>query len=173
MKGETTRRPRLGISACLLGEPVRYDGGSKPDRLLTGAFGPLVEWVPVCPEVECGLGVPRPAMRLVGDPKSPRLMVIRTGEDLTARMKAWAERRLDELEREDLCGFVFKSKSPSSGMQGVPVHDRRGGIRGTGAGLFARAFMQRFPLLPVEQDDRLHDPGIRDGFIKRIFGRRG
>jgi uncharacterized protein YbbK (DUF523 family) len=104
MKSETTRRPRLGISACLLGEPVRYDGGSKPDRLLTGAFGPLVEWVPVCPEVECGLGVPRPAMRLVGDPKSPRLMVIRTGEDLTARMKAWAERRLDELEREDLCG---------------------------------------------------------------------
>ncbi len=168
---EQEKKPRLGISTCLLGEPVRYDGGHKRDRFLTDTFGRFVEWVAVCPEVECGLGTPRPAMRLEGDPRSPRLVVIETGEDHTARMQAWAEKRLDELERGDLCGFVFKSKSPSSGMERVPVYDRRGEIRGAAAGIFARAFMDRFPRLPVEQDDRLHHPDILDGFKRRILGR--
>jgi uncharacterized protein YbgA (DUF1722 family)/uncharacterized protein YbbK (DUF523 family) len=148
---------------------VRYDGGHKRDRFLTDTFGRFVEWVPVCPEVECGLGTPRPAMRLQGDPRSPRLVVIKTGEDHTGRMRAWAQKRLDELEREDLCGFVFKSKSPSSGMERVRVYGEQGAQRGTGSGIFARAFMDRFPLLPVEDEGRLHDIGIRENFIERIF----
>jgi uncharacterized protein YbgA (DUF1722 family)/uncharacterized protein YbbK (DUF523 family) len=167
--GDREPRPRLGISTCLLGEPVRHDGGHKRDRFLTETFGQFVEWVPVCPEVECGLGTPRPAMRLVGDPDTPRLVVSKTGEDLTDRMKAWAKKRLDLLAQEDLCGFVFKSRSPSSGMERVRVYDQHGMPHRTGSGIFARAFMDRFPLLPVEEDGRLHDIGIRENFIERIF----
>ena len=105
---------RLGISSCLLGNEVRYDGGHKLDRYLRDTLGAFVEWVPVCPEVEYGLPIPREALRLVGDPADPRLVTTRTSVDHTAGMKAWAARRLDALEREDLCGFVFKSRSPSS-----------------------------------------------------------
>ena len=161
---------RVGISTCLLGEPVRYDGGHKLDRYLRDTLGAFVEWVPVCPEVEYGLSVPREALRLVGDPADPRLVTARTGVDHTAGMKAWAGRRLDALEREDLCGFVFKSRSPSSGMRQVKVYPAGGGAPSpTGAGIFARAFMERFPLLPVEDEGRLNDPGLREGFIERLF----
>jgi uncharacterized protein YbgA (DUF1722 family)/uncharacterized protein YbbK (DUF523 family) len=160
---------RVGISSCLLGEPVRFDGGHKRDRFLTDTFGKFVEWVPVCPEVECGLTIPRPSMRLVGEPQDPRLVVTRTGEDLTSRMKTWAAGRLDGLAREELCGFVFKSNSPSSGMERVRVYDRSGMPHKQGVGIFARAFMERFPLLPVEEDGRLHDIGIRENFVERLF----
>jgi uncharacterized protein YbbK (DUF523 family) len=108
-----TDKPSLGISSCLLGSNVRYDGGHKLDRYLSDVLGRHVHWVPVCPEVECGLGVPRESMRLVGDPASPRLITTHTGTDHTQRMERWARQRSAELEREDLCGFVFKSRSPS------------------------------------------------------------
>ena len=161
---------KIGISACLLGQPVRYDGGHKLDQFLVETLGRFVSFVPVCPETECGLGVPREAMRLTGDPASPRLMTIRTGQDLTARMEAWASRRVRELAGEDLCGFIFKSRSPSSGMERVKVYADTGGepVK-TGVGLFAKAFMARFPLLPVEDEGRLHDPVLRENFITRIF----
>ena len=97
---------RVGISTCLLGENVRYDGGHKLDRYLMDTLGQYVDYVPVCPEVECGLGVPREAIRLVGDPESPRLVTVKTGHDLTERMLAWAGKRVKELEREGLCGFI-------------------------------------------------------------------
>ena len=161
--------PRLGISTCLLGENVRYDGGHKHDRFLTDTFGRFVEWVPVCPEVECGLPVPRESMHLEGDPDDPRLVTSRTHIDHTDRMKKWAAMRLDELERENLIGFVFKSRSPSSGMERVKVFDDKGMPHKVGVGIFARAFMDRFPLLPVEDEGRLHDPLIRENFIERIF----
>ena len=112
----------LGISACLLGQEVRFDGGHQLDRFITDTLGRYVEFVPVCPEVECGLGVPREAMRLVGDPEAPRLMTVRTKIDHTERMVKWARKRVQELEQEDLCGFIFKSKSPSSGMERVRVY---------------------------------------------------
>jgi uncharacterized protein YbbK (DUF523 family) len=163
------QRPRLGISACLLGEPVRYDGGHKRDRFLIATIGRLVEWVPVCPEVECGLGTPRAPMRLMGKPGNPRLVVIQTGRDLTLRMKAWAANRLDQLARENLCGFVFKSRSPSSGMARVPVYDDQGIEHAKGSGIFAKALMERFPLLPVEDEERLLDIDIRENFIERIL----
>ena len=162
---------RLGISACLLGQPVRFDGGHKLDRFITDTLGQYVEFVPVCPEVECGLGVPREAMRLVGAVDSPRLLTVRTKLDHTARLTAWARKRVQELEQENLCGFIFKSKSPSSGMERVKVYPEhaQGSPVNRGVGLFARLFMEHFPLLPVEDDGRLHDPVLRENFIARIF----
>ena len=160
---------RLGVSACLLGERVRYDGQHKHDRFITDTLGSFVEYVPVCPEVECGLPVPREAMRLVGSLESPRLMTQRTGVDLTEQMQSWAAKRIKELEKENLCGFIFKAKSPSSGMERVKVYNGRGGLTGFGSGMFARAFMEHFPLLPVEEEGRLHDPLLRENFIERVF----
>jgi len=163
---------RLGVSTCLLGRPVRYNGGHKLDHFLVDMLGPHVEFVPVCPEVECGLGVPRETMRLVGDPKAPRLVTTTTKRDMTGRMLEWARRRVQELEKEDLCGFVFKSRSPSSGMTRVKVYSEKGVPAPVGVGMFAREFMRRFPHLPVEEDGRLNDPGIRENFIERIFALR-
>ncbi|MFB3925786.1 MAG: YbgA family protein [Syntrophales bacterium] len=160
---------RLGISACLLGKKVRYDGGHKLDSFLTDTMGRFVEFIPVCPEVEMGLGVPRESMRLHGDPASPRLITSKTNRDYTGRMCKWAEKRVRELEREDLSGFIFKSHSPSSGMRGVRVYDENGKPVKKGAGIFAGVFMTRFPLLPVEDEGRLHNPAVRENFIERIF----
>lgn len=164
-----TEKIRLGISSCLLGNRVRYDGQHKLDHFLVDVLGQYVEWVPVCPEVECGLPVPREAMRLVGDPEHPRLVTIKTRIDHTDRMLKWASRRARELDREDLCGFVFKSRSPSSGMKSVKVYNDDGMPSQTGVGLFAKAFMDRFPLLPVEDEGRLNDALLRENFIERIF----
>ena len=159
----------LGISSCLLGNSVRYDGGHKLDHFLADTFGQYVDWVPVCPEVECGLPIPREAMHLVGDPADPRLVTLRTKVDHTARMKRWAKKRTAELEKEELCGFVFKSRSPSSGMRSVKIYTEAGMPNTTGSGIFAHAFMKHFPLLPVEDEGRMHDPGLRENFIERVF----
>lgn len=163
---------RVGISACLLGQPVRYDGGHKLDRFLRDTLGRYVEYVPVCPEAECGMGIPRESMHLEGDPAAPRLVTTRTKRDLTDQMLSWAAKRLDGLEKEDLCGFVFKSDSPSSGMERVKIFDRNGMPRRVASGVFAGLFMKRFPLVPVEDEGRLHDPGLRENFIERIFAFR-
>ncbi len=163
-------RLRLGISRCLMGEHVRYDGGHKLDPFLRDTLGRFVDYVPVCPEVECGLPVPREAMRLVGDPAAPRLLGISSTTDFTPQMQAWADARLESLAAEDLCGYIFKSKSPSSGMQRVKVYRPEGGPPAhNGVGIWARRFMERFPLLPVEDEGRLHDPGLRENFVERIF----
>jgi len=160
---------KLGISSCLLGEKVRYDGGHKLDPYLRETLGQYVTWLPVCPEVEYGLSVPREAMHLVGTEEGPRLMTTHTGVDHTDGMRRWAGQRINELEKEDLCGFVFKSKSPSSGMRGVKVYNPSGIPVRTGVGIFAGAFMEHFPLLPVEDDGRLQDPALRENFIERVF----
>jgi uncharacterized protein YbgA (DUF1722 family)/uncharacterized protein YbbK (DUF523 family) len=163
---------KLGISSCLLGEKVRYDGGHKLDHFLTDTLGVYVDWVPVCPEVESGLPVPREAMHLIGDPVAPRLVTIRSGVDHTNRMRQWANKKVKLLAAEDLCGFVFKSRSPSSGMRGVKIYSPEGMPVNTGSGIFAKAFQDRFPLLPVEDEGRLHDPALRENFIERIFAFR-
>jgi uncharacterized protein YbgA (DUF1722 family)/uncharacterized protein YbbK (DUF523 family) len=160
---------KLGISSCLLGERVRWDGAHKLDRYLTDTLGKFVEYVPVCPEVECGFDIPREPFRQVGDPDSPRLITSRTKVDYTDRMTQWAGKRVRELEKEDLCGFIFKSRSPSSGMERVKVYNEKGIPVKKGVGMFARAFMAHFPLIPVEEDGRLHDPILRENFIERIF----
>ncbi|MFC1534997.1 YbgA family protein [Thermodesulfobacteriota bacterium] len=159
----------IGVSACLLGEAVRYDGGHALDRYITGTLGKYMELVPVCPEVEASFGVPREPLRLVGDTDSPRLITVNTKKDLTNTMMVWARRRVKELEKEDLCGFIFKSKSPSSGMERVKVYPHNSMPVKKGIGLFARTYMEHFPLIPVEEEGRLHDPHLRENFIERIF----
>ncbi len=160
---------RLGVSACLLGEEVRYDGSHQLNHYLTKVLGDYVDYVPVCPEVELGLPTPRESLRLVRDGDQTRLVFSRSGKEITEEMEAWARKRVRELEKEDLDGFVFKSKSPSSGMERVRLYDKNGVPTKTGIGLFARAFMEHFPLLPVEEEGRLNDPKLRENFITSIF----
>lgn len=160
---------KLGISSCLLGEHVRYDGSHKLDYYLVDTLGKYVQWVPVCPEVESGLPVPREAMRLVGDPRFPRLLTRKSGIDHTERMLTWLQRKFWELEKENLCGFIFKSRSPSSGIKGVKVYTPAGMPGRTGKGIFGGGFIERFPLVPAEDDGRLHDPDLRENFIERVF----
>jgi len=163
-------RIKVLVSACLLGEKVRYDGGHKRDLFLIETLGPFVEWVRVCPEADCGLPVPREAMRLVGDPKHPRLVTNKIGVDHTERMERWAKARLEELSGLDLCGYICKKDSPSSGMERVKVYGTGDGIPArTGAGVFTRMFMERFPRIPVEEEGRLTDPVLREMFIERVF----
>jgi uncharacterized protein YbgA (DUF1722 family)/uncharacterized protein YbbK (DUF523 family) len=164
-----TGKIRLGISSCLLGESVRYDGGHQLDRYLRDTLGGYIDWVPVCPEVELGLPTPRETLRLVERQDGPHLVFSKSGEDITENMLAWAHSRVTQLASEDLCGFVFKSRSPSSGMQRVKLYDRNGVPAQKGVGLFARVFMEHFPLLPVEEDGRLHDPRLRENFVECIF----
>ena len=160
-------RLRIGISQCLLGEPVRYDGGHKRDALLVDTLREQIEWVPVCPEVEAGLGTPRDRMQLEGSAASPRLVTLTTRMDLTSAMTRFGGRRVRELEALALCGFVFKARSPSCGLTDVPIYSSRGDTEHNGAGLFARAVMKHFPRMPVEDEDRLHDPQILKNFLKR------
>ena len=163
---------RVGISACLLGEEVRFDGGHKRDRFLTDTFGRFVEWVPVCPEVEAGFGTPREAMRLVDVDGRIRLLTVRTHVDLTARLEAYAKRRVDELEVEDLSGYVLKSDSPSCGLERVKVYGRSTAPKRAGTGLFAAQLRRRYPFLPLEEEGRLTDPRLRENFIERVFAYR-
>ncbi len=160
---------KIGVSSCLLGNNVRYNGGHAHDRFITGTLGEFVEFVPVCPEVECGLGVPRLTMHLKGDVENPRLVTTKTGEDHTERMVSWAKKKLEELANEGLCGFIFKKNSPSSGMAHVKVFNDKGQPVNKGSGIFAGMFMRRFPLIPVEEDGRLNDPILRENFIEQMF----
>ncbi len=146
---------RILVSACLLGEKVRYDGGHKRDPFLIGTLGPVAEWVRVCPEVDCGLPVPREPMRQVGDPGNLRLVTNRTGIDHTERMERWAKGRLDELSGAELSGYICKKDSPSCGMEP--------------SGVFTRMFIGRFPDLPVEEEGRLADPALCERFIRRVM----
>ena len=160
---------RIGISSCLLGESVRYDGGHRLDIFLRDTLGQYVDYVPVCPEVECGLGVPRESMHLAGNPEYPRLVTTRTGVDLTEKMTRWASKRIRELESENLSGFIFKSRSPSCGIKSVQIVQENVQSAKQGVGVFAKAFMENFPQVPVEDEGSLGDPGARDDFIEAIF----
>jgi uncharacterized protein YbgA (DUF1722 family)/uncharacterized protein YbbK (DUF523 family) len=161
---------RILVSACLLGDKVRFDGQHKRDAYIVETLGKYFEYVRVCPEVEAGLGVPRETMRLVGDAGQPRLVTRKSGVDLTDRMADFTRRRLDELADLGLCGYICKKDSPSSGMSRVKVYGASGIPERTGAGLFTRAFMARFPRVPVEEEGRLNDPVLREAFIQRVFG---
>ena len=145
---------RILVCACLLGERVRYDGGHKRAPFLIETLEPFVEWVGICPEVDCGLPVPREPMRLVGGPEHPLLVTNDTGIDHTGRMERWAIARLEELADLDLSGYMCKKDSPSCGMEP--------------AGIFTRMFSERFPHLPVEEEGRLADPELRGKFIERV-----
>ncbi len=163
---------RLGISACLLGQEVRFDGGHKRDRFLTDELGKHVEWVPVCPEVEVGMGTPRETLRIIRDGQATRMVTTRTGLDYTDRMNRWGRARVAELSREDLDGYVLKKDSPSCGMLRVKVFNGAGPGTRDGQGLFATILLERLPLLPVEEEGRLCDPRLRENFIERVFAFR-
>ena len=160
---------RIGVSSCLLGERVRYDGGHKRDHCLTHVMGPHVEWVPVCPEFEMGLGVPREAIQLQRKNSQIRLVSIETRVDHTKTMRRWAKQRLGELSGENLSGYILKSRSPSCGMERVPIHEDSGARAGRERGLYAKALIERFENLPVEEEGRLANPKLRENFIERVF----
>jgi uncharacterized protein YbgA (DUF1722 family)/uncharacterized protein YbbK (DUF523 family) len=160
---------RVGVSSCLLGEHVRYDGGHKHDHYITDTLGRFFSFLSVCPEVGCGMPTPREAMRLEGDPDKPHLMTGRSRIDMTGQMLAFCANKVRELESADLCGFIFKKDSPSSGLWRVKVYDTDGVPKKKGSGLFAAAVARHFPYLPVEEEGRLNDPAIRENFIERIY----
>jgi uncharacterized protein YbgA (DUF1722 family)/uncharacterized protein YbbK (DUF523 family) len=162
---------RLGISSCLLGAKVRFDGGHKQDRYLSDVLGEWFRWVPVCPELEIGLGVPRPSIHLVQGEPHPRLVEPRSGEDLTERMESYSRARVEELGDRDLDGYILKRASPSCGMERVKVFGAGGMPAKDGVGVFARILMERWPLLPVEEEGRLNDPQLRERFIEHVFCR--
>jgi len=163
---------RLGVSACLLGEPVRFDGGHKRDFFLVKTLGRFVEWVPVCPELEAGLGVPRESMRLVQTHREIRLITGKTASDQTDSVRRYTVRRLEEMAGQGLCGFVLKKDSPTCGLERVRVYNASGVPTRDGRGLFAAALVERFPTLPVEEEGRLVDPRLRENFIECIFAYR-
>jgi len=174
-------RPRIGISACLLGAPVRFDGGHKRDAFLVETLGRHVEWVPVCPEEEAGFGTPREAMRLTlvrssdrrrGEPydgSAIAAVLNKSGRDVTTTLRRYASRRADELAEDGLSGYVLKKDSPSCGMARVKVYAGEGPAERAGRGLFAEALMARLPDLPVEEEGRLGDPALRENFVERVF----
>jgi uncharacterized protein YbgA (DUF1722 family)/uncharacterized protein YbbK (DUF523 family) len=163
---------RLGVSSCLLGREVRFDGGHKRDAFVCDALAPLVTWVPVCPEDEAGFGTPREAMRLVAGDRGPQLLTVRTARDQTATMGAFAEKRASQLAAAELDGFIFKKDSPSCGVWRVRIRSHAGEVTRGGRGLFAAAMLDADPQLPVEEEGRLTDPAIREHFVERACARR-
>ena len=158
---------KIGISSCLLGNNVRYDGGHKLAPYLKEALGQFVEWVPVCPEVESGLPVPREAMRLIGSLGTIHLLTIETGVDHTTRLITWARNKAALLEQEQLSGFIFKARSPSCGIDDSEIFQPSGHVAAQGPGIFAKVFREHFPAIPVEDENRLQDPAVRKNFFER------
>jgi uncharacterized protein YbbK (DUF523 family) len=165
----TGEEVRIGISACLLGERVRYDGGHKRDQWITETLGALVRFVPVCPEVEIGLGTPREPIELRRARGEPRLVGVSTGVDHTAAMQSYAASRVRALSALDLSGFILKKGSPSCGMEGVPVRVGAADLEERGRGVFAAELLSQLTVLPVEEESRLQDTALREDFIRRVF----
>ena len=165
-------KPRIGVSSCLLGHRVRYDGGHKRHRAVTDTLSRLFDIVAVCPEMEVGMGVPREPVDLVGEPTAPRMAGQRSGRDWTGIMRRYGRRRAAEIERLEVSGFILKAGSPSCGPDRVPVLPESGGDHGAGSGLFARALADAVPLLPVEADDRLDDAPLCENFVERVHAYR-
>jgi uncharacterized protein YbgA (DUF1722 family)/uncharacterized protein YbbK (DUF523 family) len=159
---------KVGVSSCLLGEKVRWNGEHKQDLFVKNLLGQFFEWVPTCPEVEIGMGIPRETVRLTGNPKAPLMVGNTTGTDWTRRMNRYSKKRFAELAKLNLCGYIFKSRSPSCGIARIKVYGDNGIANPNGRGLFAEAFIQQ-SLVPVEDEGRLHDARIRENFITRVF----
>lgn len=166
---EIERPINVGISTCLLGEKVRWDGGHKRSRYITDVLGTYFRFVPVCPELEVGMGVPREPVHLEGELTAPRMVGNKSGQDWTVRMNRYAAGRVADLAALELCGYLLKKDSPSCGMERVPVKNAKGMPDRRGRGLFAQELMARLPLLPVEEEGRLHDARLRENFIVRVF----
>lgn len=168
---EPSQKPQLGVSACLLGHEVRYDGGHKEDRFINRTLPDYFDLLPVCPEVELGLGVPRPTIHLTRFKTDNEVRLINPRSepnDLTQAMQEYATRKVAGLG--NLCGYIFKKNSPSCGIERVPITiDEKGNRERSGTGLFAQVFMEQYPLVPVEEEGRLNDPGLRENFFERLY----
>lgn len=161
---------KIGISACLIGKKVRYDGSHKHDHYLTDTLGRFIQWIPVCPEVEAGLPIPRKPMHLEGDLESPRIVLNKTREDITGTINKWIALKIKELKKDDLSGFIFKSSSPSCGIREIKVYDPQVKKTRMGKGIFALAFIKEFPNIPVEDEKALYNPHKRENFLERVVG---
>ena len=164
-------RVKIGVSSCLLGQEVRYNGGHKRDRFLVGSLSQFVDYVPVCPEVAIGLGIPRPPIRLVGDPDPDKPKAVGTDDpsmDVTSRLQSFARETVQTLG--DISGYILKKDSPSCGMERVKVYSEKGGApQRKGRGIFARVLMDWMPLLPVEEEGRMNDSVLKENFLMRVF----
>ncbi len=165
----SSRSIQVGISTCLLGEKVRWDGGHKHSHYITDILGQYFSFTPVCPELEVGMGIPREPVHLEGENTAPRMITRKSGEDWTERMNQYSAQRVRELAQLDLCGYILKKDSPSCGMERVPVRNEKGMPMKNGRGLFATHLLRGLPLLPVEEEGRLHDARLRENFIVRVF----
>lgn len=164
----TVQRPKIGISACLMGEEVRFNGGHKESRLCSQFLARHLEFVRVCPEVGIGLGTPRPTLRLVGDPDAPRAVGSRDQRDVSDALRDYGRQTAERLGELD--GFIFMQKSPSCGLYRVKVYQDNGyPAEGGGRGLFAETFCAARPDLPVEEEGRLCDPVLRENFLTRVY----
>lgn len=158
----------VGISTCLLGKEVRHDGGHKHSRYCTQVLSQHFDFRSICPELEAGLGVPRPAIHLREYPDGMRLLEAKSSTDHTGAMQAFTDRILPDLA--DLRGYILMAKSPSCGMERIKVHNPEGQVvRRDGQGMFAAALMRAYPLMPVEEEGRLNDDTLRENFIERVF----
>jgi uncharacterized protein YbgA (DUF1722 family)/uncharacterized protein YbbK (DUF523 family) len=169
---------RIGVSACLLGQEVRFDGQHKRDAFLNDQLAPFVEWVPICPEVEIGMGIPRESVRLVRGPADDHggaqtlMLGNRSQTDWTAQMTSYARAKVEALRTRDLSGYVLKSNSPSCGMTRVKLYDGAADgapVTRKGVGLFAAELLAQMPQLPIEEEGRLCDARLRDNFLERVF----
>ena len=161
---------KIGVSSCLLGEKVRWNGDHKQDHYVRNIFGHYFEYVPTCPEVDVGMGIPRETVALYGTLYKPRMIGNKTKTDWTDKINKYTKGRINELINQDLCGYIFKAKSPSCGIGRVNVYSEFGSSKVRyGAGIFARAFIKSYPLVPVEDEGRLHDARIKENFIIRVF----
>jgi uncharacterized protein YbgA (DUF1722 family)/uncharacterized protein YbbK (DUF523 family) len=160
---------RIGISRCLLGDPVRFDGGHKRDPYVMEVLGKFFQWVSVCPGVEIGMGTPRESIQLVQLPDGTHLRGTRSQQDLTQQMKEYSAEKVDELKSEGLHGYIFKKDSPSCGVFRVRIYNDQGNVSTKGSGMFAAAFIGANPLIPVEEEGRLNDLAIRENFVDRVF----
>lgn len=162
------KKIRIGVSSCLLGQPVRYDGNHKQDDFIVDKLGRFFEWVPLCPEVAIGLGVPRPPIRLVGSSTAPRAVGVKdAGLDVTDKLAAYGKQQARKLN--DISGYIFKSKSPSCGMERVKIYAPGQALRNNGRGIYAHAFLAAQPYLPAEEEGRLGNPRLRENFIERVL----
>lgn len=161
---------KIGVSSCLLGEEVRWNGGHKKDRYVQGVLDKYFDYVPTCPEVDVGMGTPRETVALYGTLENHKMISKKSQTDWTGKMTNYMKDRIGELKKTDLCGYLFKSKSPSCGIGRVPIYSEFGSSKVRhGPGMFASAFVKTLPLIPVEDEGRLHDPVIRENFIVRVF----
>lgn len=163
---------RVGISSCLLGQKVRFDGQHKRDPFIVDLLAAHFTFVPCCPEVAIGMGIPREAIRLERSGTGIRLVAPRSGLDHTDAMSRYAWGKAEEFAGMDLSGYILKKNSPTCGMERVKVYGGGGVPSRTGRGLFAEALMGRLPVLPVEEEGRLQDPRLRENFVERVFAYR-